>query len=299
MKYIGWTKGNTVNFITATTLARHLIRTSGFKPKPFTFGSSTLVKQVKKHSPCYIIGSFEGGEIDSLIELGVNVAVIGKIHDRKYNIDRKQRIKNVVVYPVPKSNRYRGLEYLAALVTYFDVSNEEVRFFESLLSRKDALAKVLTVTNAWIAAYDVFTTFEVIDDSTPSDVDRVVEYLKKEYDFDKKYAVAAETVKNSVVLDRGGIVAVDVGTNDPRNYMVVAQETYQDKRAVVLVSRIPTSNLYKILVICNKGCSNEIKQKIEKATGAECRGGSRRFTVRVSMMNDLANVLEAIANALA
>ena len=63
-------------------------------------------------------------------------------------------------------------------MTYFSVSDETV-FFEVMMKRKNVLSKVLSVTDAWIPAYELFTSFEVID-STPTvdDVDRVIEYMK-------------------------------------------------------------------------------------------------------------------------
>jgi len=287
-----------VNFITATTLARHILRSSGFKPKPFTFGVSTIVAQARRHSPCIIVGSFEGGEIDALIEAGVRAAVLGKIHDRKYNTDRVRRIGSVTLYPVPKTDRYRGFEYLAALVAYFDVANEEVKFFEAMISRKDVLAKVLTVTNAWIPAYDVFTTFEVIDDPKPDDVDRVLEYLKKRHGYESIYRRILDEVKSNIVADRGDVVAIYLGANDPRRYMVVAQETYRDRKAVVLVSEVSSAKIYKLLVICNKRCSNEVKEMVSEALSADCRGGTKRFTVRASIEHDLRRVIEAVVNVM-
>jgi len=295
IKYIGWSKGNTVNFIVATTLARHKLRTLGFRLKPFTFGAYSLVQQVKRYNPCYLIGSFEGGEIDALLEMNVKATIIGKIYDAKYNIDRKRKIGSIIIYPVPKTGKLGGLEYLAVLASYFNISSGEVRFFEVMLSRKDVLAKVLTVTDAWIPAYELFTTFEVIDDPTPDSVGRVIEYLKKSYNYDGTHKMLLEELQHNVVLDRGSVVAIDLGKNDPKRYMIIAKELYQNKRAIILASTVPNTNTYKLLVICNRKCDSSAKKIIAEALRAECRGGSKRFTVRVQASTDLRRVLEAIA----
>jgi len=298
MKYIGWTKGNTVNFITATTLARHIVRSSRFKPKPFTFGATTIISQVRRHNPCYIIASLEGGEIDALLKMNITAVIIGKIHDKKYRIEEKQKIGNITIYPVLKTNKFKGFEYLATLTAYFNISNEEVRFFEVMVQKIGLLARTLTVTDAWIPAYDIFTTLEVIDDPNPNDIDRIIEYLKKSYKYDEIYAKMLEDVKNNVIFNHNAVVAIDLGRNDPRRYVVVAQEMYHNKKAVILVSRIPYTNMYKLLVLCNKRCNHIVKEKISNILEAECRGGTKKFTVRAKMTNNLKHIVEVITNIL-
>jgi len=298
IKYIGWVKGNTINFVVSTTLARHKMRTFGFKPKPFTFATYSLTKQVKRYNPCYLIGSFEGGEIDALLEMGVKATIIGKIYDAKYSTDRKQKIGNIIIYPVPKTSKFGGLEYLVVLASYFNVSTEEIRFFEAMVSRKDTLAKVLTVTDAWLPAYDLFTTFEVVDNPSPSDIDRAVEYLKKSYNYDETYKKMVEELQSSILLERRDIVVVNLGENDPKRYMIVAKELFSGRKAIILASRVPTANIYKLLVVCNKKCSNIVRKSIVESLRAECRGGSRRFTIRVKADTDLRDVTKAVADLL-
>jgi len=299
IKYIGWTRGNTINFIVSTTLARHKLRTFRFKPQPFTFGAYTLIAQVKKHNPCYLIGSFEGGEIDALLEMNIKATIIGKIYDAKYSVDRKHKIGSLIIYPVPKTSRFGGLEYLAVLTSYFNILNEDVRFFETMVSRKDVLAKVLTVTDAWIPAYEIFTTFEVVDNPSPSDIDRAIEYLKKSYNYDETCKMMIGELQSNILLDRGDIIAIDLGERDPKRYMVIAKEAYRTKRAVILASKVPDANVYKVLVVCNKICDSAVKKRIVEMLRAECRGGSKRFTVRVGTEKNLRSVVEVIANALA
>jgi len=298
IKYIGWSRGNTVNFIVSTTLARHKLRTFGFKPKPFTFGAYTLIAQVKKHNPCYLIGSFEGGEIDALLEMKAIVTIIGKIYDAKYNIDRKLKIGNIIIYPVPRTSKFGGLEYLVTLASYFSISTEEVRFFEAMISRKDTLAKVLTVTDAWLPAYDLFTTFEVIDNPSPSDIDRAIDYLKKSYNYDEIYRKLIGELQTNILLERSDVIAIGLGENDPKRYMVIAKEMYRAKKTVILASKMPNTNIYKILVVCNTICDSGVKKRIAETLKAECRGGSRNFTVRVGTDTNLRTVVGLIADAL-
>jgi len=297
LKYIGWSKGNTVNFIVATTLARHKVKTLGVGLMPFTYGTYTLVPQVRSHSPCYLVGSFEGGEIDALIKADVKATIIAKIYDRKYNIKNKQRIGNLIVYPVLKSDRAGGLEYLVALVTYFNV-NEEVKFFEAMLSKKTPLSKVLTVLDLWEEAFKLFTSLEVIDDPTPSDVDRVIEYLKKRYNYDDVYSKLSEEVRNNIVVERRKFVAIDLGVNDPKRYMYLAQEMFPKKDVIALISRVPEAEIYKIVVLCPKRCSEKTKKRLAKALNGECRGGLKRFTIRVGIDRDLRSIAKAMADAL-
>jgi len=297
LKYIGWSKGNTVNFITAATLARHKIKTSGENLLPFTYGTYTLVPQVRNHSPCYLVGSFEGGEIDALIRTNVKATVIAKIYDRKYNIKHKQRIGNLIVYPVPKSDRSGGLEYLVTLVTYFNV-DEEVKFFEAMLSKKTPLSKVLTVLDVWEEAFKLFTSLEVIDDPTPSDVDKVIEYLKRRYNYDEVYGRLSEEVKNNIVINRGKFVAVDLGENDPKRYMYLAQDMFPEKNVVALISRVPDAEIYKIVVLCPKRCGEKTKARLAKALNGECRGGLKRFTIRVGVDRDLRDIAKVMTDTL-
>jgi len=297
-RYIGWTRGNTVQFIVVATLARHIMRISGSKPRPFTYGPYTLVPEAKRRNPCIIVGSFEDGEIDALVRAGVEAIALVKVFDAKYRaITARKRIRSLTLYPVPKKSS-GGLEYLVALSEYFKISDEEVEFFQAMLSRKDALAKVLAVLDVWLRAYDLFTTFELIDDPTPEEVDRVVEYLKRVYGYEEKYRTMAEELRSRVILDRGNVLAFYLGEDDPKKYMVVANEMYSGRKALILASTVPKANVYKLLVLCNKPCG-EAKRRIAETSGAECRGGSKRFTVRVSAERDLRSILEAIIRALA
>jgi len=300
MKYIGWTKGNTVNFIVATTLARYILRSSMYKPKPFTFGANTIVSQVKKHNPCYIIASLEGGELDALLKMNITAVIIGKIHDNKYKIENKQKIGGITIYPVPKTNKFKGFEYLATLTTYFNISSEDVRFFEVMVQKIDLLSRVLSVTNAWLVAYDIFTTLEVVDEPTPNDIDRIIDYLKKSYRYDEIYAKMLEEVKNGVLFNYGDVIAIDLDKNDPRKYTAVALDLYNNKKIMILVSRIPDTKIYKLLIVCNKRCNHKAKMRIADILGAECRGGTKKFTVMLNMTSDIdvKRVIEVIANTL-
>jgi len=294
-KSIGWTGGNTVQFIAATTLARHILRVSGSKPRPFTYGPYTLIEKAKRYSPAIIVGSFEGGEIDALLRSGAKVAALVKVFDAKYShIRGHRRIDNLVLYPVPIANR-GGLEYLVALTMYFNISEEEVKFFEAALSRKESIAMVLTVLNAWLQAYDLFTTYELIDDPTPEDIDKVLEHLKKIRGYEERLRTLVEELKSRIVLDRGDVLAFYLGEDDPRRYMVVANEAYSKKRILVLASIVPKAGVYRILVLCNKPCI-DAKQKIAATLGAECRGSHKRFTVRIPAVKSPRATIESIVD---
>jgi len=297
MKYIGWTKGNTINFITATTLARYKLRTIGVELKPFTFGPYTIVPAVKHHSPCYLVGSFEGGEIDALVKANVKATAIVKVYDRKYRISRKTKIGKLIIYPVLRTNKFKGLEYLATLVSYFELRDEEVRFFEAMMSMRNELARILTITDAWIPAYELFTSFEAIDDPNPADIAKIAEHLKKQYGYDEKYTTLVEEVKSSLVADYGDVVAIDLGDRDPKKYMIPIQDVFHGKKAMIVISRMPKDGAFKILVLC-PACNYETKKMTTSKVKAECRGGAKRFTLMVDENSDLEAVLTSVVETI-
>jgi hypothetical protein len=295
MEHIGWSRGNALAFITATTLARHRIRTRGVTVKPFTFGSYTLPKIARRVNPCYLVGSFEGGEIDTLVKMNVKATVIGKIFDEKYSnrMDRF-RVGRVIVYPVPRTDKLGGYEYLATLLTYFNLTTE-VEFFRAMLSRKDKIARVFSVTDTWIEAFELLTSFEIIENPDVEDIDKVIEYIKRKHNYEERLDKMKRAIRENVLTKGNRYVVVSVGIDDPRKYIIPAHDAYPNAKIVAIVSRVPEANVYKVVVSCKKRCNGTMKRTLKSKLNAEIRGGIRRFSVRIPVSTPLGSIIETLS----
>ena len=287
--YIGWCRGNVTHFITAVTLARHLGRVRGLKLKPFTYGCRSLASAVRGRSPCYIVGCFEGGEIDVLLRAGVKATVIAKIYDGVYDRPGRFTVGDIRVYPVPKAHR-GGLEYLATLVTYFNVSVES-RIFTGLLGWKGRLARVLAVTDAWIEAFNLLTCFEVVEDV--DDIPKAISYIEREYSYGERLRELGEKLKSSIVASGRGYAIADVGGVDPGPYLNIVGDVLPGYSTVAVISH--TGGEIRVSVVTRE---RGVKERVGRALGGEVRGGERKFTVRIPPTTPLEKLVEKLAHTL-
>lgn len=232
--YVGWVEYNVLAYIVAVTLARHKLQTRSVRLQPFALHVYQISRTLPKDESgvVYAIGSFTDRNIDEIISTGQRTTVIGKIYGKKYgNISSPMRVGSVKIYPVKKVKK-GGVEYLEILIRYFDLSSE-LPFFTKMMTMRNTLGELLTLTDGWVDAFKLLTSIEVV--TSPEDIDKIVGYLRKVKGFDEAHNKLTKTMTSSVVARGKNYAVLDLRNSSLHGRQAVALSNYVLKNVPVVV----------------------------------------------------------------
>lgn len=297
--HIGWIDCNVTAFITATTLARHKISTRKIKVNPFITDTDRLSTSIPSNSNdvYYIIGSFNDSDIESILPKKCRISLIGKIYGRKFgDIVNPTKLGTVKIYPVPKK-KLHGIEYLSVLMTYFNLSSES-QFFLRLVDISTELLKVLTVTNSWIDAFNLFTSNEVV--STPDDVIKVLEHIKRSKGFEKQFNDITTTLRNATVSENKKYVVLDLrnSTIPAKKAQTLLRYVYPNK-VVVLLSKDNSNKDCITTLMTKRSVSKEALNIVTQTLNASLiQNNGSTITLRCGLEDNIIEKIKLVAQLL-
>ncbi|MEM1694284.1 MAG: hypothetical protein QXH21_08215 [Ignisphaera sp.] len=300
---IGWIDHSYVAFITAVTLARHKTISRKTRAIPFVIEQNKLGNTIPNNSKdvYYAIGSFSDSDIETIITKRCRVSIIGKLYGKRFGtIKRPTKIGTVKIYPVSKE-RQQGLEYLSVLTNYFSV-NSEISFFLKLMDVRSEMLVLLTVTDSWFDAFRLLTSSEIV--STPDDVSKVIDYIKKIKNYNQRLSEFTSIVKNSVVAEGENFVVLDFRNTSmsSKKAEIISKYLLQNRKTLFLIMESDPEGFIVNMLFRRNPVSKRMNtlQKLNTSiTLIQDKGSMKVLKCRAESWNDMLEKIETVARLLA